>query len=102
MSPQLNSTVDRRRRLSVSRMRAAAVGAGLSLALAGTVVATAAGGTSHSSAAGSAVQRNLRSAERLELRIRRLESEGYQQASCTLTGIRLVNPNTHNSVTVGD
>ncbi len=95
---ELSTIVDRPSRRSVSRMRAAALGLGLSLALAGTGVATASSGVAHSSAA----QRNLHSAQRRELRISRLQSEGYQQASCTLSGTLMVNQLTHSSVIVGE
>ena len=94
MSP--HSTIVDRRRRSVSRGRAAAVALGLTLALTGTGVASASGGGSALAGA----QRSVRSAERLELRIGKLEREGYQQASCTLSGMRMVNPHTHRSVTV--
>jgi|HubBroStandDraft_6_1064221.scaffolds.fasta_scaffold830446_1 hypothetical protein len=94
MSP--HSTIVDRRRLSVSRGRAAAVALGLTLALTGTGVASASGDGS----ARTGAQHGVRSAERLELSIGKLEREGYQQASCTLSGMRMVNPHTHRSVTV--
>ena len=94
MSPQ-PTIVDRRRR-SVARGRAAAVALGLTLALTGSGVASARGGGS----AHVAAERSARAAARLELRIGKLQREGYQQASCTLSGIRMVNLRTHRSVTV--
>ena len=81
MSPQ-PTIVDRRRR-SVARCRAAAVALGLTLALTGSGVASARGGGIRARRGGA---QRARPAARLELRIGKLQREGYQQASCTLQG----------------
>lgn len=83
-----------------SRRRAAAVAAGLCLALTGTGVATAASGPSHTASIRPASHRAQLASGRLAYRVRALQAQGYLQTSCTVNGTQLTNPQTGQSVTV--
>ncbi len=108
---QLRDANERPRRFrSTGRRRAAAVAIGLAVASAGV----ACGAVTHASQSGAAATMSIAPASASPVRaphasaspqafavaIRKLETQGYAEAACTLRGMLMVNPRTHRSETV--